>query len=130
MSTARLVRLSGLGVAMWLALAPCSAAKAQEPALSGRADTSGLTLPDTLTAYKGVRGSSPERSALIAAVVDALQGRSGLPAPLVLKSFRREGKSVIVDMVADSLPRLRFRNAGGTVRVLADGRRVILRRHN
>ncbi|MHB2033320.1 MAG: hypothetical protein ACYCVE_08110 [Gemmatimonadaceae bacterium] len=64
------------------------------------------------------------------AAIDALHGRVALPAPLVLKRYRREGESVVIDLMADSLPRLKWLNAGGTVRILADGRRVILVRHN
>ncbi|MHB1863763.1 MAG: hypothetical protein ACYCVL_12420 [Gemmatimonadaceae bacterium] len=48
----------------------------------------------------------------------------------MLKRYRREGESVVIDLMADSLPRLKWLNAGGTVRILADGRRVILVRHN
>lgn len=87
-------------------------------------------LPDTLARYKHVTGISTNRSAHVEAAIDALNGDAGLPAPLKVKHYRRDGKSVVIDMKADSLPRLRWRGSGGTVRILADGRRVILVRHN
>ena len=87
-------------------------------------------LPDTLPRYKHVTGISRNRSAHVEAAIDALNGVAGLPAPLVVKHYRRDGKSVVVDMKADSLPRLRWHGSGGTVRILADGRRIILVRHD
>ena len=66
----------------------------------------------------------------VKAAIDALTGRASIPARLVLSGFRREGRAVIIDLTADNLPQLAFWGAGGTVRILPDGRRVILARHN
>ena len=122
--------LAALTVALSLGAKPWAPGCDQRIQPAQPADTAGLTLPDTLPPYRDVRGISRDRSAVIAAAVDALHGETRWPPPLVLKSFHRDGKAVVVDMVADSLPRIRYRNGGGTVRVLADGRRVILGRHN
>ena len=118
-------------VALLLWLSPLAAAAyAQGTPAATPSTHAALTLPDTLPPYGQIRGTSRDRKAVIAAVTDALEGRSGLPAPLVTKSYRRDGKDLVIDMVADSLPRVRFHGAGGTVRILEDGRRVIVARHN
>ena len=114
-----------------LCLAGAASAGAQSSAAAAAGgDTTGPSLPDTLPRYRNVRGASRDRPALIAAVVDALHGRMSFPPPLVLQSLHRDGRTVLIDMVADSLPSVRWRGGGGTVRILADGRRVIVRRHN
>ena len=124
------VQAGTLALALLVGPSGVVSAAAQTPTLASARSTTSLALPDTLPQYRDVRGTSRERTALIAAVVDALHGRLAYPPPLVLRSFRREGHTVTIDMVADSLPRIRWRNGGGTVHILADGRRVIVRRHN
>jgi hypothetical protein len=91
------------------------------------ADTS---LVDTLPRYASVTGLTYDTAGHIQAAKDALVGRSGFPPPLLLVGYRREGTSVVVDLRADSLPRVRWRNAGGTVRIRNDGCRIILTRHD
>jgi len=85
---------------------------------------------DTLPPYFKVRGDTRDSARQVEAAADALHGKLGLPAPLKLQSYRRRGSTVVIDMIADSLPRLRWSGAGGAVEILADGRRIILRRHN
>lgn len=85
---------------------------------------------DTLPPYFDVRGDTRDSARQVEAAVDALHGKLGLPPPLKLQSYHRRGSTVVIDMVADTLPRLRWTGAGGAVEILADGRRVILRRHN
>ena len=124
------VQAGTLALALLVTASGVGSAAAQMPTVASGRDMMSLVLPDTLPPYRDVRGTSRERTALVAAVVDALHGRLAYPPPLVLRSFRREGRTVMIDMVADSLPRIRWRNGGGTVHILADGRRVIVRRHN
>lgn len=130
MSSRRSVCVVGLVSIVLLVPMAVTSARAQAPIPTSKPDTSELALPDTLPPYREIRGTSRDRSALVAAVVDALHGRIAFPPPLALKSFHRNGQSVTIDMMADSLPRIRWRNGGGTVRILSDGRRIILRRHN
>ena len=66
----------------------------------------------------------------VRAAIDALTGRASVPARLVLNEYRREGRAVVIDLTAESFPQLVFKNAGGTVRILSDGRRVVLARHD
>lgn len=130
MSIRRPTRFGGVALQFLLSTAACTSAGAQSTTLRQRADAREQAVPDTLPAYHQIRGTSRDRSALIAAVIDALHGRMAFPPPLVVNSFKREDRTVTIDMKADSLPRIRWRNGGGTVRILADGRRVIVRRHN
>jgi hypothetical protein len=76
-----------------------------------------------------VTGATRDRASHIAAAKDALNGLSSFPPPLVVKTYKREGRSVVIDLVADSLPTVRWTNGGGTVRIRGDGCRVILARH-
>jgi hypothetical protein len=94
---------------------------------STAADTSMI---DTLPRYDSVTGVTNDTAGHIRAAKDALVGRLGFPPPLALVQYRREGTSVVVDLRADSLPRVKWKNAGGTVRIRDDGCRIILARHD
>lgn len=107
-----------------------SVSRAQSTPLSQSAAAAKAPVLDTMPPYKLVRGASRDSAEQVEAAVDALVGRFGFPPPLVLTSYRREARSVVIDMRADSLPRMRFVNAGGTVHILEDGRRVIVARHD
>ena len=94
-----------------------------------RAAVPDSVLVDTLPRFQNVRGDSPDKASHIRAATDALVGRSSFPPPLIVTKYRREGSSVLVDLKADSLPQLRFINAGGFVRIRGDGCRIVLARH-
>jgi hypothetical protein len=85
---------------------------------------------DTLPRFENIRGTARDKAGHIRAATDALVGRSSFPPPLVVTKYRRDGSSVLVDLKADSLPKLRWTNAGGLVRIRADGCRIIVTRHN
>ena len=128
-------RLSGAGAALAIGVMSASAMLASLSAAQSTPPTQSAAVakapgPDTLPPYKQVQGTSRDSAEQVEAAVDALHGRLGFPPPLVLTSYRREGRSVVIDMRADSLPRLRFVNGGGTIRILEDGRRVIVARHD
>jgi hypothetical protein len=112
-----------------LAVAPLSATPAQA-ACAGHHAAADSSLVDTLPRFDNITAATRDTSAHIRAATDALVGRSSVPPPLLLASYRREGTTVLVDLRADSIPTLRWRNGGGTVRIRADGCRIIVARHN
>jgi hypothetical protein len=89
----------------------------------------GVASVEVLPQFGQVTGASHDKISHIIAAKDALNGQSSFPPPLVVKTYKREGQSVVIDLVADSLPTVRWTNGGGTVRILSDGCRVILSRH-
>lgn len=95
-----------------------------------RRDVPDSVIVDTLPQFERIRGDSRDKPGHVRAATDALVGRSSFPPPLLVTAYRREGSSVLVDLKADSLPRIRFYNAGGLVRIRADGCRIIVKRHN
>ena len=109
--------------------APLSATSAQT-ACAGHSAAADTLVVDTLPRFDNTTAATYDTSAHIRAAKDALVGRSGFPPPLVLANYRREGTTVLVDLKADSLPTIRWRHAGGTVRIRADGCRIVLARHD
>ena len=95
-----------------------------------RNDVPDSVIVDTLPQFEQIRGDSRDKPGHIRAATDALVGRSSFPPPLLVTAYRRERSSVLVDLKADSMPRIRFYNAGGLVRIRADGCRIIVKRHN
>ena len=142
MSPAHVSRL-GIVVAMGaLTMTVAASARGVQSARKmQQTDTSAMRLPDTLPPWGGALSDSRieverDRAAIdplveqVRAVIDALTGRASIPARLVLNEYRREGRAVVIDVTAENFPQLVFRNAGGTVRILPDGRCVILARHD
>jgi hypothetical protein len=84
---------------------------------------------EILPQFGQVTGTSHDKASHILAAKDALNGRLSFPPPLVVTTYKREGRSVVIDLVADSLPTVKWTNGGGTVRIRSDGCRVILSRH-
>ena len=121
------VRVGLIGI-QFIILAACAGSQGSDNEASMARDSSRLL--DTLAAFEDVRGVSGDSARHVAAATDALHGAVSIPAPLVVKDYRREDGSILIDLTADSLPRLKWTGAGGTVRILADGRRAILQRHN
>ena len=80
-----------------------------------------------LPMYRNITAASDSAS-LVAAASDALQGRLFVTVPMVVEGYRREPNSVVIDLAPVSAGTVQWRNIGGTVRILADGRRAILRR--
>jgi hypothetical protein len=89
----------------------------------------GVASVEILPQFGQVTGATRDKASHIIAAKDALNGRLSFPPPLVVKTYKREGRSVVIDLVADSLPTVKWTNGGGTVRILSDGCRVILSRH-
>jgi hypothetical protein len=114
--------------ALSISLTACAANQRSESTVDTAGDASRIS--DTLGAFGNVRGVSVDSAGHVTAAIDALHGNVALPAPLRVKDYRREDSSVVIDLAADSLPRLKWMGAGGTVRILSDGRRAILARHN
>ncbi len=83
--------------------------------------------PDTLVAYGMARPAS-DSATIVRAVDDALQGESSITVPMETMQFARVGGAVIVTLRPVPTPGVVWHNLGGTVRLLADGRRVILGR--
>ena len=123
----RLGRVVVVG-ALSVVLTACTRGQESDAAASMENESSGL--PDTLEAFEEVRGVSSDSARHVLAAIDALHGAVAVPPPMVVKDYRREDRSILIDVAADSLPRLKWTGGGGTVRILADGRRAILSRHN
>ena len=85
------------------------------------------SLPDTLVRYANTTAASDSIS-LVAAADDALQGRSSVTVPMVVKRFVREKSAVLIELSPEPHPRVIWHNLAGTVRIMNDGRRVILSR--
>jgi hypothetical protein len=109
-----------LAVPFVLAVAPFTA--------SAQAAGRTFSVVDTLPRFADVTASSADSVKLVAAANDALQGKFGLQAPMVVTSFHRVQSSVVISMRPDSTPGIEWAHLGGTVRVLPDGRRVIVHR--
>jgi hypothetical protein len=109
-----------LAIAFALSFAP-SAALAQKFSLPS-------STPDTLPPFAAVTPTNSDSTGLVAAANDALQGKFGITAPMVVIAFRRTPDGVLISMKPDSTPGISWDHLGGLVRVLPDGRRVILRR--
>lgn len=95
-----------------------------------RGDVPDSVIVDTLPQFEQIRGDSRDKPGHIRAATDALVGHSSFPPPLLVTAYRREGSSVLVDLKAESMPRIRWNNAGALVRIRADGCRIIEKRHN
>jgi hypothetical protein len=84
-------------------------------------------LPDTLPRFEQIVATS-DSSALVRAANDALQGKMGVEVPMSVTSYRREGRSVVIALRPQPTPGVVWRNLAGSVRILEDGRRIILSR--
>lgn len=93
-------------------------------------DSARTATADTLPPYRNVNGASRDSVELVKAASDALNGKSGIPLEFLVISFRRAHGRVTIDMKPQPIPNVVMHGAGGTVRILADGRRVILSRHD
>jgi hypothetical protein len=106
--------------------------QAVDPSAMQRSDTLppwGRALSDTRIEVERDKFAIDPLVEQVRAAIDARTGRATVPARLVLNEYRREGRAVVIDLTAESFPQLVFKNAGGTVRILSDGRRVVLARH-
>ena len=75
-----------------------------------------------------VDGSS-DSTALVRAADDALQGWSTVALPMHVTEYRRERGATVVSLRPTGVPAdVTVPRVGGSVRILADGRRVVLRR--
>jgi hypothetical protein len=82
---------------------------------------------ETLPGYGDVVATS-DSGAVVAAAVDALRGASSVLVPMRATRYRREGRDAVVSLRPVPTPGVAWRGLGGTVRILPDGRRVIVAR--
>lgn len=82
---------------------------------------------ETLPRYGAIDIRS-DSVALVRAADDALQGRSSMTVPMSMREFRRERRAVVISLQPVTRPGIEWRNLGGTVRILSDGRRLITAR--
>jgi hypothetical protein len=82
---------------------------------------------DTLPRYRDVTVKS-DSAALVEAANDALQGLSSIEVPMRTTRYRHEERAVVVSLQPVPTPGVVWRNLAGTVRILEDGRRVLLSR--
>lgn len=82
---------------------------------------------ETLPRFAAVRGEA-DSLALVRAANDALQGRSSVAVPMTTTHFLRQGRTAMVSLEPVPVPGIQWRGVGGTVRILQDGRRVIVSR--
>lgn len=87
----------------------------------------GARVPGPIPMYGNITAASDSAS-LVAAASDALQGRLFVTVPMIVKGYRRETNSVLIDLAPVSPGPVEWRNLGGSVRILEDGRRIILAR--
>ena len=91
------------------------------------AQTTGETLPR----YGAVDAGS-DSAAVVRAAADALQQRASVALPTFVARYEtsdeRGGRVAVVSLRPVPVPGLDVRGVGGTVRVLGDGRRVIVAR--
>lgn len=87
------------------------------------AQPTGTVLPP----FEKVRPSSDSVS-LVRAADDALQGASSITVPMRVVRFHRSAGIVEVALVPQADSAVVWRNRGGTVRMLANGRRIIVSR--
>jgi hypothetical protein len=111
---------ASITIVLAFSLAPC-VLQAQEG--SGAPST-----PDTLPPFGDMSPARSDSTRLVAAANDALQGKFGITAPMRVIAFRRSPDGVLISMKPDSTRGITWDHLGGLVRVLTDGRRVILRR--
>ena len=83
---------------------------------------------DTLPGYGTVVAAS-DSAALVRAAADALRGASSVPAPMRVTRYARQGEDVVVSLEPVPARGVAWRGLGGTVRILPDGRRVIIARY-
>jgi len=83
---------------------------------------------DTLPRFAAVTPAARDSASLVAAADDALQGKFGIRAPMIVTRFQQDRDGVEISMKPDTTRGISWKDLGGTVRVLADGRRVVLRR--
>ena len=86
------------------------------------------SLPDTLPQYEKTTAATSDSVSLVAAADDALQGLSSVPVPMVVKKYVRGKSSVVIELQPAPNPKIRWHNRGGTVRIVKDGRRIVLAR--
>lgn len=109
-----------LAVTFALSVVPCAAyaqAQSRMPATH-----------DTLPRFAAVTAATSDSASLVTAADDALQGKFGITAPMVVIRFHRAPTGVEISLKPDETPGISWEHLGGTVRVLPDGRRAILRR--
>jgi hypothetical protein len=82
---------------------------------------------ETLPRYGAVSGEA-DSLALVRAANDALQGRASVELPMVTTYFRRQGQTAMLTLRPVPAPGIVWRDVGGTVRILSDGRRVVIAR--
>ena len=85
-------------------------------------------LHDTLPRFAAVTPAARDSASLVAAADDALQGKFGITAPMIVTRFQRGRSGAEISMKPDTTHGISWKDLGGTVRILSDGRRVILRR--
>lgn len=87
----------------------------------------GAAEPGPIPMYRNITAASDSAS-LVEAASDALQGRLSVTVPMIVKGYRRETNSVVIDLAPVSTGSVEWRNLGGSIRILEDGRRIILAR--
>ncbi len=92
-----------------------SAAEAQE------------TAPPLLPRFEKVTSTSDSAS-VVAAANDALQGKSSISVPMVVVAIKRGKSETMVELKPVEDPRVVWTNLGGRVRILPDGKRIIVSR--
>jgi beta-lactamase regulating signal transducer with metallopeptidase domain len=85
------------------------------------------TQPQPLPTYRDITTASDSVS-LVSAAIDALTGQLSVTVPMVVRGYRREPHSVVIDLAPTPNESVEWHNLGGSVRILDDGRRIILSR--
>ncbi len=84
--------------------------------------------PDTLKQYAKTTPANADSLSLVAAAKDALQGMSSLEVPMIVEKYVREKTAVVIELRPAPDPKVVWLNRGGSVRILNDGRRVVVTR--
>jgi hypothetical protein len=114
----------------WRALALCGtfAVFTSSPAIAGAQTPIAPSAQDTFPIFQGATGATKDSVRLVDAANDALQGRFGVEVPMQVTSFRRSRGGAELTLQPIKTPNAVWLKLAGTVRILPDGRRVILRR--
>lgn len=96
------------------------------PGAHGQAAITTRSAGDTLARFERITSDSRDSVQLVRAADDALQGKFGVTVPMSVTAFRRTQRGVEVSLRLAKTPGVEWKELGGTVRILSDGRRVVL----
>lgn len=108
-------------LSMFLSLLPC--------VVMAQRKTAEQSIGDTLPRFETVTPTTRDSARLVNAADDALQGQYGVIVPMEVQRFQRMRGQVEVTLRPKTSPNAEWLRLGGRVRILPDGRRIVVERH-